>query len=188
MHDARDDICYNVLYDLLLLGKNDIMFDETHIVRLLQVIICAKNHKIQQKAIQCAQGLIETHQKLILKITSLDPNSSTYQTFVQYIWDCEQILHKAIMLQQFPILIANAKLLYIVLRIFLSHHTVTDENAMEVTIPLLPKMKELGRRVAEAITKVDINLIIQDRCLKQRNRSVVSTTIKLGNRNLVKFN
>lgn len=174
MNDTRQDICYNVLSDLLLLGKNDIMFDETHIVRLLQVIICAKNQNIQQKAFQCAQGLIETHQKLVLQITSSDPNVATYQVFVQYIWDCEQILQNAIINQQYPILIASAKLLYSVLRIFLSHHAKVDDNTMQVDIPLLSRMKELGRRVADAITKVDINLINQDKHLKQRNRSVVS--------------
>jgi hypothetical protein len=149
------------------------MFDETHIIRLFQVIICAKNSKIQQKAFQCAQGLIETHQKLVLRIALSDPNASTCQTFVQYIWDCEKILHKAIVNQQYPILITSAKLLYSVLRIFLSHLTRTDDNTMDVDIPLISRMKELGRRIAEAITKVDISLINQDTHLKQRNGSVV---------------
>lgn len=165
LNDQREDICYNVLYDLVLLGKNDIMFDETHILRLLQMIVTTKHRRIQQKAMQCAQTLIETHRKLIVKII----NDSTLTTFMSYIEECEKIMNDSIVQQHYTNMISSARLLYSILKIALSQKPV-DENAMDVDIPVLPTLKALGHRVAETITQVDLKLISQEKQINQSNR------------------
>lgn len=165
LNDQREDICYNVLYDLVLLGKNDIMFDETHIIRLLQMITTTKQRRIQQKAMQCAQTLIETHRKLIVRIMT---NETTLATFVHHVEECERIMHRSIEQQHYTNMISSARLLYSILRIAFTQKV--DGNAMDVDMPVLPTLKALGHRVAETITQVDLKLITQEKSITQSNR------------------
>lgn len=146
------------------------MFDETHIVRLLQVIISKGDLRTQQRAFKCAQSLIETHQKLIVKI--ITSNSPILQDFTMSIYECEQIMIRAVQNKQYTLLIACARLLYTILRVSLSRKR--NDDAMDVDIQILPKIKELGYRVAEQIAKVDVVLINQDKNLKQANKYKVS--------------
>lgn len=131
------------------------MFDETHIVRLLKVIVSEPNARTQQRGFKCAQNLIETHQKLIVEIIS--SNTAILQEFTDLVYECEKIMTKSIENQQSMLLIASARLLYTILRVVLSRRR--NEDAMDVDIQVLPSMKELGYRIAEKITKVDIFLI-----------------------------
>lgn len=150
------------------------MFDETHIVRLLQIINKSKGSiRTQQRAFKCAQNLIETHQKLIVQIIA--SNSPLLQEFSQCVFECEQIMMNAIEKKQYSLLIACAKLLYTILRVILGlgskkKMSQEEEDAMDVDIQVLPQMRELAHRVAQQITKVDIALISQDKDLKQSNR------------------
>lgn len=146
------------------------MFDETHIVRLLQVILSKENLQTQQRAFKCAQSLIETHQKLIVEI--ITSNSPILQEFIMSIYQCEQIIIQTVENKRYTLLIACARLLYTILRVTLS--TRRNEDSMDIDIQILPKMKELGYRVAEQITKVDVVLINQDKHLKQSNKYKVS--------------
>lgn len=153
------------------------MFDETHIVRLLQVIISKGDIRTQQRAFKCAQSLIDTHQKLIVQtITSSSP---ILEEFTMSIYECEKIMIRAVQTKQYALLIACAKLLYTVLRVTLTIRR--NDDAMDVDIEILPKMKELGYRVAEQITKVDLVLINQDKNLKQANKYRVSKIIEKEN-------
>ncbi|CEP14279.1 hypothetical protein [Parasitella parasitica] len=174
LNDQREDICYNVLYDLVLLGRNDIMFDETHIIRLLQIITTTKHGRIQQKALQCAQTLIETHKKLLVRIM----HGSTLAVFMDYMHDCEQIMNDSIEHQHYANMISSARLLYSVLRILLTQKQI-DKNAMDIDMPVLPKLKALGHRVAETITQVDLKLIGQERQINQSNRRRLRELLKI---------
>ncbi|OAD01884.1 hypothetical protein MUCCIDRAFT_111229 [Mucor lusitanicus CBS 277.49] len=174
LNDQREDICYNVLYDLVLLGKNDIMFDETHIIRLLQMITTTKQRRIQQKAMQCAQTLIETHRKLIVRIMT---NETTLATFVHHVEECERIMHRSIEQQHYTNMISSARLLYSILRIAFTQKV--DGNAMDVDMPVLPTLKALGHRVAETITQVDLKLITQEKSITQSNRFRLRELLKI---------
>ncbi|KAL9539844.1 hypothetical protein MBANPS3_010034 [Mucor bainieri] len=174
LNDQREDICYNVLYDLVLLGKNDIMFDETHVVRLLQVIATTTQRRIQQKAMQCAQTLIETHRKLIVRILS---SEATLATFMGHVEECEGIMHRAIEQQHYTNMISSARLLYSILRIAFTHKV--DGNAMDVDMPTLPTLTALGHRVAAAITQVDLKLITQEKSITQSNRFRLRELLKI---------
>ncbi|GAA5816690.1 hypothetical protein MFLAVUS_010222 [Mucor flavus] len=156
LKDTREEVRYNVLYDLFLLGKNDIMFDETHIVRLLNVIVSEPNLRTQQRGFKCAQNLIETHQKLIVQIITTT-NSPILQEFTGLIHKCEKVMDASIENKQYTLLIACARLLYTVLRVILS--SKINQDAMDIDISILPSMKELGYRIAERITKVDVVFI-----------------------------
>lgn len=147
------------------------MFDETHIIRLLQMVTTAKHRRIQQKAMQCTQILIETHKKLIARILMSD---ATLAAFMDYIGQCEGIMNSSIEQHHYANMISSARLLYSVLRIALSQRKV-DENAMDVDIPVLPKLEALGHRVAETITQVDLELIRQDTKVNHSNRFRVSS-------------
>lgn len=156
LKDTREEVRYNVLYDLFLLGKNDIMFDETHIVRLLNVIVSEPNLRTQQRGFKCAQNLIETHQKLIVQIITT-PNSPILHEFTGLIYKCEKVMDASIENKQYTLLIACARLLYTILRVILS--SKINPDAMDIDIAILPNMKELGYRIAERITKVDVVFI-----------------------------
>lgn len=140
------------------------MFDETHIIRLLQVIISKVDIRTQQRAFKCAQSLIETHQKLIVQI--MTSQSPILNEFTTSIYECEQIMIRAIQHKQYALLIACVKMLYTILRVTLS----TRRNEVDVDVQIFLKMKELGYRVAEQITKVDVVLIHQDKHLNQSNK------------------
>lgn len=169
LNDPREDVCYNVLYDLVLLGRNDIMFDETHIIRLLQMITTTPQRRIQQKAMQCALTLIETHHKLIVRILT---NETTLAVFMSHVEECERIMHRSIEQQHYTNMISSARLLYSILRIAFTHKV--DGNAMDVDMPVLPRLTALGHRVADTITQVDLKLITQGRSITQSNRFRVS--------------
>lgn len=154
-----------MLYDLVLLGKNDIMFDETHIIRLLQMITTTKQRRIQQKAMQCAQTLIETHRKLIVRIIKSDVSLAVFMSYVE---ECERIMHHSIKQQHYTNMITSARLLYSILRIAFAHKV--DENAMDVDMPVLSTLTALGHRVAETITQVDLKLIKEEKSITQSNR------------------
>lgn len=150
------------------------MFDETHIIRFLQVITSAGNIRTQQRAFKCAQNLIETHQKLIVHI--ITSNSTLSENFTSSVNECEQIMIRSIERKQYSLLIACAKLLYTILNVTLApknSNKIQTEDAMDVDIQILPDMKELARRVAQQITKVDLALISQDKNLKQSNKHKV---------------
>ncbi|KAK4520619.1 uncharacterized protein ATC70_006497 [Mucor velutinosus] len=174
LNDQREDICYNVLYDLVLLGKNDIMFDETHIIRLLQMITTTKRRRIQQRAMHCAQTLIETHRKLIVRIMT---NETRLATFMSHVEECERIMHRSIELQHYTNMISSARLLYSILRIAFTHQV--DGNAMDVDIPVMPTLSALGHRVADTITQVDLKLITQEKSITQSNKSRLRELLKI---------
>ncbi|EPB89187.1 hypothetical protein HMPREF1544_03927 [Mucor circinelloides 1006PhL] len=174
LNDQREDICYNVLYDLVLLGKNDIMFDETHIIRLLQMITTTKQRRIQQKAMQCAQTLIETHRKLIVRIIKSDVSLAVFMSYVE---ECERIMHHSIKQQHYTNMITSARLLYSILRIAFAHKV--DENAMDVDMPVLSTLTALGHRVAETITQVDLKLIKEEKSITQSNRFRLRELLKI---------
>ena len=157
LNDTREDVRYNVLYDLYLLGKNDIMFDETHILRLMQVITSECTFRTQQRAFKCAQWLIETHQKLIVKLAS--SNGTLSLDFMEKVSKCEQILMDAISKNQYLLLIACARLLYTITKVVLSPECRLDEDAMDVDVQTLPSIKALGYRVAREIARTDIALL-----------------------------
>lgn len=166
MKDKREDIRYNVLYDLYILGKNDIMFDETHVIRLLQVITSNGAIRTQQRAFHCGQRLFVTHQKLIVHLAST--NSSISREFMQQIDQCEQIMKSTITRKQYSLFIACARFLFTISQIALS--PFNNNDMMDTDIQTLTKIKDMAYRVAGEITKVDLSLINQGSDLKQINK------------------
>lgn len=142
------------------------MFDESHILQLLQLITRSdKRARIQHKAFLCAQTLIETHQKLIVNIICSSLDSPILIDFKKYMEMCEHIMMKAIQDRHYTMTIASARFLYSMLRIIMTQHG--SANSMDVDIPVLPEMKSLGTRVTESITQVDLGLIKQDQHTKK---------------------
>ncbi|KAI7905756.1 uncharacterized protein BX663DRAFT_429178 [Cokeromyces recurvatus] len=96
---------------------------------------------------------------------------------MNYIIECERIMNEAIKDQRYTIIIASARFLYSILHIILNFcNTTQDNNKMDLDIPILVHMKELGKRVTEAATLLDIKLIEQDN--KQKLRELLK--IKAG--------
>lgn len=152
------------------------MFDQTHILRLLQLI--TRSHtRIQQRAFQCAQTLIETHQKLIVQIVSSGQDSPAFNEFKRSLETCENIMLKAIEDRQYTTTIASARFLYSLLRIILSHQVAY--NAMDVDIPILPELKRMGQRVTHAITQVDLGLIQQNKYIQHSTKWKLKELLKI---------
>lgn len=152
------------------------MFDETHVVRLLQVITSNAATKTQQRAFHCAQRLFVTHKKLIVHLVSTDTPIS--HEFMQQIAQCEQIMMDAISQKRYSLFIACARLLYTISRIAIRPFK-KNEDFMDVDTQTLPMLKEMAYRVATEITDVDLALVNQGCDVKQTNSQRLKELLKV---------
>ncbi|KAI9257604.1 hypothetical protein BY458DRAFT_441342 [Sporodiniella umbellata] len=129
------------------------MFNETHILKLLQTIKSTRNNaKLQQKAFQCTRDLISTHQNLIIRL--IDSDSETFDEFLQSISECEQILGDTLYKEQYKVSVSCGRLLYAIAHIALSRHKY-DQDAMDTDLPAMLQMEPLVLRVIESISVVE---------------------------------
>ncbi|KAI8639237.1 hypothetical protein BD408DRAFT_350401 [Parasitella parasitica] len=97
---------------------------------------------------------------------------------MNYMQDCEQMMNESIRDQHYASMITSARFLYSVLRIALTPEQI-DENTMDIDMPVLPKLKALGYRVAEKITQVDLKLIEQKKHIHQPIRHRLRELLKI---------
>jgi hypothetical protein len=173
LNDEREDVCFNVLYDLVLLGKHDIMFDETHIVRLLKVVVSMKqSNRTKQRAFKCAQSLFESHQKLIGHLILND--TPELQEFTRYVFQCEQILLDAILNKQYTFIVACGRLLFTIIRIIVSQKV--DKDQMDVDIPIRIQIQDLALNISNHISKVYITVIEDQNISRSLKKIYVNRT------------
>ncbi|KAI8991462.1 hypothetical protein BDF20DRAFT_812735 [Mycotypha africana] len=111
----------------------------------------------------------------------MDPTSSSreYEP-LSYIRELEAMMQNAIQQQQYTITIAIAKLLYSILRIILGQQNPAHSStAMDVDSNVLSELKALGQRVTEIITKMDIELIKQDKTLRAISKLRLQELLKI---------
>ncbi|KAF7732291.1 Integrator complex subunit 7 [Apophysomyces ossiformis] len=158
MNDRRERVQYSAFQDLILLGKNDLMFDRLHMTSLLHAVTTmSASTRLEQRALKCAHVLIWSHPRLITHLL-YDRTSSDGEAFISSLKVCEEKLVRSIHSQGYTLVVACAQLLCSVVRIALIRKETADE--MDVDQTLASDVFSLGNRVIDYIRLAEDNLYI----------------------------
>ncbi|KAG0182974.1 Integrator complex subunit 7, partial [Apophysomyces sp. BC1034] len=151
--DKRESVQYSSFHDLILLGKNDIMFDQSHMTSLLHAVTTmSTSARLEQRALKCAHVLIWSHPRLVMQLLR-DQTGLHGEAFRSSLRICEEKLVKSIQLRKYTLIVACTQLLCSIVHISLTRHKGSEN--IDIDQSMISDILNLGRRIIDHIRLVE---------------------------------